>query len=52
MMENGVLSTMPASIGRSTYWLALLMVMGRTAVVNPPRIPATHSGTNTAKQSV
>ena len=32
---------MAASVGRLTYWLALLMVMGRTALVRPPRMPTT-----------
>ena len=42
--EKGVLSTMAASSGRLTYWLALLMVMGRMAVEAPPRIPITANG--------
>ena len=44
MREKGVLSTMAASDGRLTYWLALLMVMGRMAVEAPPRIPMTARG--------
>ena len=44
-MENGVLSISTASDGRLTYWLALLTVMGLTAVVQPPLMPAMQKGT-------
>ena len=47
--EKGVFKTSAASSGRSTYWLALLMVIGRTAFVRPPRIPPIHKGTNNNK---
>ena len=45
IIEKGVFNTNAASVGRCAYWLAFEMVMGRTAVVKPPRIPAIQSGT-------
>ena len=52
MREKGVLSTRAASVGRWAYWLALDTVMGRTAVVKPPRIPAMHRGTESIRAAV
>ena len=49
MSEKGVLSTMAASDGWLTYWLALLMVMGRMAVEAPPRMPMTAKGRKARK---
>ena len=40
IIANGVLSTIPVSLALFTYWLALLMVMGRVAEEKPPRMPA------------
>lgn len=42
--EKGVLSTKAASVGRWAYWLAFEIVIGRTAVVKPPRMPAMLKG--------
>ena len=51
IIENGVFRISAASAGRLTYWLALLMVIGRTAVVIPPRIPAIVTGMYKPKQT-
>ena len=45
------MSTRAASMGRSTYWLAFEMVMGLTAVVKPPRMPATTKGAQAASSN-
>ena len=52
MSENGVLSMTAASVGWLTYWFALLIVIGRTACVNPPLIPPIANGINKRKQRV
>ena len=44
IMEKGVFRISATSDERFTYWLALLNVIGRTAVVAPPRMPATVMG--------
>ena len=49
---KGVFSTNAASVGRAIYCLAFEMVMGRTAVVKPPRIPATVSGAASSSEQV
>ena len=45
---NGVFSTSAHSVGRSTYSLALLMVIGLMAESKPPRQAATPKGVMTA----
>ena len=47
IIANGVFSTSATSLGLSVYWFAFEMVIGLTAVVKPPLIPATHNGRNT-----
>ena len=42
--EKGVLSTNGASVGRSVYCMAFDIVIGRTAVAKPPRMPAMQNG--------
>ena len=45
-MEGGVegIELIGGKVGWLTYWLALLMVMGRTAVEAPARMPITAKG--------
>ena len=47
--EKGVLSTNGASVGRSVYCMAFDIVIGRTAVAKPPRMPAMQNGVNTTR---
>ena len=47
---KGVFSTNAHSIGRFTYSLALLIVIGRTPLCNPPRAPPTHKTAASAKE--
>ena len=46
---KGVFSTKAHSIGRFTYSLALLIVIGRTPLCNPPRAPPTQNTVANAK---
>ena len=49
---NGVFSTSAHSVGRLTYSLALLIVIGRIPELNPPRQAPTPSGVMAANDVV